>query len=708
MTSDLLQLKSKVSTEALYGVRQLYDSLTPHEKELAIKILEDMDRNKNPQLYKTLWELDYVRRPVSAEEFINSEYYLGKICRNIYPPWRRDLAYVLDPKNEIFEWICTGSIGSGKTNSSLIAQMYKLYFLSCIRKPAEFFGLMETTLLVFMFFSLTAEKAEMAVSGTFKTMLEKSPYFIDTFPTRKSSRRMKIAGDKTSSDRELLFPKGIAVITGSRMSHALSFSVFSAVLDEVNFRSKKTITEDQDMDSAVQVYEETASRIQSRFMAKGVIPGILCTVSSKKSTTDFIDRHIEKVRHSPNVYISDYKIWDVKPDRIYSGKRFFIKLGGSPSTSYVVDSTSDEDAYYRKYYEEGSAVEGKPSDTLLPKSVMSVPVEYYDQFIRDFTKNLQNLAGVATEPFGMLFDNPMILKSSFETGRASPFNTDVLEAGVKGGQKIKDSYNYQAVTVWDGRNRMPKFYPRAIRFAHIDLAKGVRDSVGISVGCISKLVWVEVVDVDGSVVRVPRPEIFVDFVIKIRAPRGDEVYFDEIRNFLGWLRDSLNYKLELISYDQYNSIDSLQLLQKQNFQTRYLSVDRNTRAYMLLKETIVEDRLKCYDYAPVYEELRNLIYDQVKDKVDHPQFTNLGYRGSKDVADALAGMVKNCHDALTDAKLPGTRTQFEKPLAPTSTYPGSTGIQPKDDFAVNRPIIRRPFEPEITQVFPTTPFKAKM
>jgi hypothetical protein len=128
---------------------------------------------------------------------------------------------------------------------------------------------------------------------------------------------------------------------------------------------------------------------------------------------------------------------------------------------------------------------------------------------------------------------------------------------------------------------------------------------------------------------------------------------------------------------------------------------------MLLKETVVEDRLKCYEYEPVYEELRNLLYDQNKDKVDHPAFTSIGYRGSKDIADALAGMVKNCHDALTDEKMPGTRSTLERPPAPLPPLPGDTSIQPKDSFAVDRPMIRRPFEPKITQVLPTTTNKAK-
>lgn len=704
-------LSEKVYVEAAHGDRYTFDSLTPHEKQAALQILGELESSKHPKLYKTLWDLDYSYVPVGPEEFMNSEYYVGRITKDIYPQWKKDLVQVLTPENQIFEWICSGGIGTGKTTASQLAQMYKMYYLSCLRRPAEFFGLMETTIMVFMFFSLTMDKAETGVYANFKEMLERSPYFIDKFPTKKSTRR-KWGTENGEQARDLQFPKGLRVMRGSKLSHALSLSVFSGILDEVNFRGKKTISEEEDMDSAVQIYEETASRIASRFQSKGITPGILCTVSSKKATTDFIDRHIEKVRSDPemreHVYVSDYRVWDVKPSYKYSGKRFFIKIGGSSKTSYVISPGTEEDGFYRPLYEMGLKADRRFPDHHLPKNIMSIPEEYMGFFKRDFPRAMQNIAGLSTAPFGLLFDDPRVLVRGFSEDRTSPFGMEVLEIGVRGGQSIKSFFDWQAVTLHDGRNRMPKWYPRATRFAHVDLAKGRRDAVGVTMGCVSNIVWVEVLDVDGNVVRVPRPEIFIDFSIRIRAPQGDEVFFDEIRQFFGWLRDSMNYKLRLISYDQWNSIDSFQLLNKQGFDTRYVSVDRNTRAYMLLKETIVEDRLKCYRYLPLYEELMHLIYDQEHDRVDHPQFTPLGYRGAKDVADSLAGTIWNCTEALVNAKLPETSTTIHRPPSPPAADPGPDGLQHNDRFGYGDALTRRPYDPEITAVLPTNAQKAKI
>ncbi|MBA7710071.1 hypothetical protein ES703_119000 [subsurface metagenome] len=66
-----------------------------------------------------------------------------------------------------------------------------------------------------------------------------------------------------------------------------------------------------------------------------------------------------------------------------------------------------------------------------------------------------------------------------------------------------------------------------------------------------------------------------------------------------------------------------------------LSVDRNNDAYLALKETIYERRLACYFYPSLSVELRQLQISPRTGKVDHVS------RGSKDVADALAGAVFN-------------------------------------------------------------------
>jgi len=93
-----------------------------------------------------------------------------------------------------------------------------------------------------------------------------------------------------------------------------------------------------------------------------------------------------------------------------------------------------------------------------------------------------------------------------------------------------------------------------------------------------------------------------------------------------------------ITYDQFQSTDSIQELRGRNFPVDLLSVDRDIAPYQYLKDCFSNKQLIIYRYDPVLLELMRL--EKKENKVDHPP------GGSKDVSDALCGAVWN---AYTDA-----------------------------------------------------------
>ena len=87
----------------------------------------------------------------------------------------------------------------------------------------------------------------------------------------------------------------------------------------------------------------------------------------------------------------------------------------------------------------------------------------------------------------------------------------------------------------------------------------------------------------------------------------------------------------MISYDQYQSQESMQELEKANFPVEYQSVDRTDEAYLLLVDYLYENKIKM-PYNEIFErELFNLVHFREKRKVDHPS------NGGKDTADSVAG-----------------------------------------------------------------------
>jgi alpha-galactosidase/6-phospho-beta-glucosidase family protein len=107
----------------------------------------------------------------------------------------------------------------------------------------------------------------------------------------------------------------------------------------------------------------------------------------------------------------------------------------------------------------------------------------------------------------------------------------------------------------------------------------------------------------------------------------------------------LNFNIQGISFDQYQSVDSMQLLSKAGFKVDDISVDRTDLPYLSWREAAVQKRINMYYYEPLYNEAKQLIvYSSIK-KVDHPP------NGSKDVTDAGCGVHTHLMRALTADKL---------------------------------------------------------
>lgn len=161
------------------------------------------------------------------------------------------------------------------------------------------------------------------------------------------------------------------------------------------------------------------------------------------------------------------------------------------------------------------------------------------------------------------------------------------------------------------------------RFIHIDLAQK-KDACGFAMG---KPDGFE--NIDGE----ERPRVFMDLVLQIKALPNEEIIFSEVRQLIYTLQD-LGFNIAKVTYDGWQSVDSIQILQKRGIESETLSVDRDTKAYDTLKEMLHTKRFDCYEFEPFSKEYKRLELVKGK-KVDHPQ------GGSKDVADAVAGVCYN-------------------------------------------------------------------
>ena len=129
--------------------------------------------------------------------------------------------------------------------------------------------------------------------------------------------------------------------------------------------------------------------------------------------------------------------------------------------------------------------------------------------------------------------------------------------------------------------------------------------------------------------------VIIDLMLRIKAPPGGEIIFDNIRELIIEL-SKRNFYIRGITFDGWQSIDSIQILKQKFFNCEVISVDKDTAAYDTLKDVIYSKRFICYRYEPFMQEIRRLELKEGK-KVDHPHL-----HGSKDVSDAVAAVVFNC------------------------------------------------------------------
>ena len=121
-------------------------------------------------------------------------------------------------------------------------------------------------------------------------------------------------------------------------------------------------------------------------------------------------------------------------------------------------------------------------------------------------------------------------------------------------------------------------------------------------------------------------------LIQTWIPEADkEVNFKEIEDFILGLRDK-GYKILSVTYDNYQSVSSLQELQSKNIPAKYKSVTRTREAYDTLKDIIYQDKLDGYFDKETIEEILGLDVVYVERVEARPGM-------KKDRADAVAGAI---------------------------------------------------------------------
>lgn len=209
-----------------YRIKQIYNTCTEEEQYYLRKILEELSTSEDgySETYQNIWLADYKEIPVDIDTFVCSDIHLGRSNRYgeaIFPYWRSELRKFFGAGNKYWEWVFTGATRIGKSSIAVVAAIYMLYRLMCLRDPQKFFKKESVSQFSLLFFNLTEKLASGVAFRKFNDAIKVSPWFLSN-------------GHMTRSERNSIYvPDGNKIIidTGSDASHGLGQQVFCLVGD---------------------------------------------------------------------------------------------------------------------------------------------------------------------------------------------------------------------------------------------------------------------------------------------------------------------------------------------------------------------------------------------------------------------------------------------------------------------------------------------
>lgn len=587
----------------------ILDSLSPEERELALSILKEFSEEGTSKILSDLVYEDYEEIPVDINEFLTNPLYLGKGLVNsegkftVFPYWVETLNKLF-PTNVDTAYntlILSGAIGIGKSFVAVIAMLYLLYRMLCLKDPYLHYGLQPIDMITFSFTNITLDAAKGVAWSKCQELLQVSPWFMSK-------------GTVSKAQQPVWQPsKNIELIYGSQTRHILGRAVFSNFSDEISFIPNQDINKQKD--KAQELVSTADARMQSRFMKGEKSPTLHIIASSKRTDQSFLESYIEMKRknESKTTLIIDEPQWVIRTDKD-SKKKFHVAVGNKFLDSELIPLNSPEEIL-QIYRNNGY-------------SILEVPIGYYENFLDDLDIALTDIAGISTTSSSRYISGQRWAQCTNKDLK-NPFSKEVLVVG-NASDDTTQYYDFFDLSKID-----PQLKSRPL-YVHLDMSIS-GDKTGIGG------VWIVKKQYNADSEAPPSKDLFyrVAFSTAIKAPKGYQISFEKNRQFIFWLREQ-GFNVKGVSTDTFQSYDTGQTLKVKGFNYDIVSVDRVeasiriNKPYQYFKTTIYDKRIETYETKLLTEEIIGLKRDN-NGKIDHDS----SGINSKDTVDAICGAVYN-------------------------------------------------------------------
>ena len=512
--------------------------------------------------------------PVSPKEFILSKDYYGS-NNEIYP-------WIIDDMEEIFSGphhapkyhtvVEFAGTGSGKAILGGFIISYMWYWLLSFKSLRDYFASlncswMEDSIVAFCNMAPTAKQAKDIVFDKVTKTLNRIKVLRERNWLPDPNINSELIYKEYNEEHKKQYAK-LSILPGnSSKAFTLGHSIIGGIIDEACFWETKL------RDPVEDLYKTLNDRRKSRFKNNGVI----VLISSAWTEGNFMEKLALDAETDPGIFYKRRSRYECKPE-FFASKKFEVK-----TLREKADGQTEE-------------------------IILHPPEELREDYEKDKNKALRDIdaiPSVAGQPF---YPDFMLLLSRVNKDRTDP---------------APDLGKAHPESAFDIQTRLPDTYRgiEGVKYRiHADLAKGCVIDGQCGVGFA--MVHTEPHEKLGF-------KVCLDLAVRFKAPVDKEVDIIEILDFIKWLHTQRNFKIEMVTFDQYNSLTPKQIINKWGLGITASELGVDYTAHTYLKNLIKNGQFDFY-----YDQ--NLLYE-LKRLEDHLKSIEPGLNSYKDESDAVAG-----------------------------------------------------------------------
>lgn len=596
------------------------------EKKIIHTLYRDSE-DKNSERVKNLEKIIFRLTPPTPEQFLDPKegWLPSTFIEGMYDHVREDFLEILDFNKKYQQIVEYGATRLGKSYLARLIIMYSIVFIHCLRYPQLYYGLSPTTQLCIYIMCFKSEKVKQLLLKPIYELLRVSPRFKRVkFEDKVREEQEKIGlntivWSRAATFGEITLDSGMTINLGTDFMSFIGSDMIMLIVSEIAFFIEKAgATHEQ----IYQIYTDGLDRIKATVGNNYL--GMVYLDTSANETENPIEKYIlEDLQFQKKVFFRKRSRWEARPylfpDWQKTQKTFDVFIGSRTDPAKIIE---DE----------------KELSILSSDKIIQVPIDVKDEFERNLTKSIKDIAGIAALKENKLITKFNIILDMFNNPTLKNIesilyaeSTDVSDQLLW--NQIKDKF---FITI----NNKIFFYraPKEPRFVGLDLAYSLDGDIqGIS------FIHKEFNKEKNEIMYI------TDFAFAIGSKKS-KIHLSAPFQLIKDIYTFAGIPIYGVYVDSFQSASDLQFLERNNIIAGQQSVDKTLPPYQFYLSLLENGLKKAGKNVFLKNNLDSLITKEIKEdsgkyKIDHSKGkTENVYNGNwntstcgvnaKDVSDA--------------------------------------------------------------------------